>query len=427
MLIDTKTEQAGYDGVGASERPEGDGSLKASASSAPAVTMFCWCYYPFPGGGADRVMQQVAEFLVRCGWRTSVFTKTFQGIPKREMVNGVAVQRVFTLEIKRLRYFSYMTSAFLHQLFRRDPGQVLHANQFYLQVPLSLLVSRLRGMRLVVGVHGSGVAGDMQRLRRLPLGLGHLILWAGRRADAIISLTDQMKQELVIAGMAPERVVQIPNGVDCARFAPVSPERRAELRAQFGLPADWPIVLFAGRLAHPKAVDVLLRSWKKLHERNPQALLVLAGTGPLKEEMEALCHELGLDDAVRFLGWTDKTLLLYQSADLFVLSSWSEGMSIALLESMACGLTPVVTNVAGNAALVTHEHNGLLFAPGDEEGLAQALERGLKDTALRARLAAAARETITSRFSVEQMNRRYARLYQQVWEQRHREKKEYQL
>lgn len=427
MVTDAKTEQAEYGDAGTGAAPQGDEALRAAAPSAPAVTMFCWCYYPFPGGGADRVMQQVAEFLVRCGWRASVLTKTFKGIPRRETVNGVDVQRVLTLEIPRVRFFSYLTSAFVRQLFRHSPGQVLHVNQFYLHVPLAIWLGRLRGMRVVVGVHGSGVAGDMQRLGRLPLGLGRWILRAGERSDAIISLTEQMTRELLAAGMPPARVVQIPNGVDCARFAPVSPERRAELRAALGLPPERPIVLFAGRFSSEKAIDVLLRAWQNVHERCPEALLVMAGTGPLHAEMQALSHALGLDDAVRFLGWTDQVLPLYQAADLFALTSWSEGMSIALLEAMACGLPPVATEIPGNTDLVTQEQNGLLFTPGDKAGLAAALERGLSDTVLRARLAASARETITSRFSVEQMNRRYARLYQQVWEQRQQQQKGYQL
>lgn len=427
MLTGANTKPTEYNSAGATEALPDAEALQPLGSPAPAVTMLCWLYAPFPGGGADRVMQQVAEFLVRCGWRTSVFTKTLKGLPKRETIQGVAVQRVFTLELPLVRYTSFMTSAFVRQVFRRDPGQVLHANQFHLQVPLSLLASRLRRTCVVIGVHGSGRGGDMQRLARLPLGVGRVVLWAGRRADAVISLTTQMSEELLAAGIPADRVVLIPNGVDCALFAPVMPERRVELRAQFNLPPDRQIVLFSGRLAFPKAVDVLLRAWQRLHERNPQALLVLAGTGAQQEEMEALSHELGLDDAVRFLGWVETTRPIYQLADLFVLSSWSEGMSMSLLEAMACGLMPVVTAIPGNADLVKEEENGLLVAPGDEQAMAAALQRGLSDAPLRARLGTAARETITSRFSAELMNRRYAHLYQQVWEQRHHKQKGYQL
>ena len=236
MLTGANTKPTEYRDAGATEALPDAEALQPLGSPAPAVTMLCWLYAPFPGGGADRVMQQVAEFLVRGGWRVSVFTKTLKGLPKRETIQGVAVQRVFTLELPLVRYASFMTSAFVRQVFRRDPGQVLHANQFHLQVPLSLLASRLRRTCVVIGVHGSGRGGDMQRLGRLPLGVGRLVLWAGRRTDAVISLTTQMSEELLAAGIPADRVVLIPNGVDCTLFAPVSPERRAELRAQFNLP-----------------------------------------------------------------------------------------------------------------------------------------------------------------------------------------------
>jgi glycosyltransferase involved in cell wall biosynthesis len=403
------------------------GTLQIDAHAAPAVTMFCWLYSPSPGGGADRVMQQVAEFLVRSGWKVDVSTKTLKHLPKHEVIGGVVVRRVFTLEMPLVRYFSFMLSAVARQAFRHDPGQVLHANQFHLQVPLSLLVARLRRMRLVVGVHGSGVVGDVQRLGRLPLGLGHLVLRIGRGADAVISLTGHMSAELLGAGIPADRIVLIPNGVDCEQFAPVSPESRADLRRQLDWPLERPVVLFAARLAYQKAVDILLRSWKLVHERNPEALLVLAGTGALRAEMETFSHTLGLADAVRFLGWVETPRPLYQAADLYVLASRSEGLSMALLEAMACGLPPVVSNIPGNADVVAEAENGLLVRPEDEEALAAALERVLRDAALRARLAAAARETVERRYSADLMNRRYARLYQQVWEQRRQKLKGYQV
>jgi glycosyltransferase involved in cell wall biosynthesis len=414
-------------GADVSESVVDDAALTAEARSAPAVTMFCWLYFPFPGGGADRVLQQVAEYLVTCGGQVSVFTKALRGVPRRSVESGVQVRRVFTLELPQVRFLSFMLMACLLQLLRRAPGQVLYVNQFHLQVPLSLLVARLKRMGLVVRDCGSGVVGDVQRLGRLPLGVGRLVLRIGRGADAVISLTEHMSEELTSAGIPSDRVVLIPNGVDCQRFAPVSAERRAELRAQFDFPPDRPVVLFAARLAYQKAADVLLRSWKQVHERNPQALLALAGTGALREELEALSHALGLDDAVRFLGWVETTRPLYQAADLFVLPSWSEGMSNALLEAMACGLPPVVSRIPGNVDVVAQGQNGLLFTPGDEAELAAALERLLRDVPLRARLSVAARETVVRQYSLDLMNQRYAQLYQQVWEQRRQKQKRYQI
>jgi glycosyltransferase involved in cell wall biosynthesis len=244
--------------------------------------------------------------------------------------------------------------------------------------------------------------------------LGRWVVRSARRADAFISLTSQTTEELCAAGIARERIRQIANGVDAARFAPADPDRRAALRHQLGLPLDRPIALFVGRLKASKAADVLLHAWKSIHARHPQALLILAGDGPQRAQLEALGQELGIAESVRFLGHCNTMLALYQAADLFVLPSWSEGMSNALLEAMACGLTPVATAIPGNIDVVTDESDGLLVAPGDAAHLAAALARLLENAALRACLAAAARQTILARFSLEQTARQYADLYQHL-------------
>src|SRR5579885_663948 len=400
---------------------------KAPTPSHPAVTALCFYYYPQAGGGADRLMQRVAELLAGAGWPMTVLTQAIPGVPNREAVNGVWVRRLPILSLPGLRFFSYMASAFWQQLFQARKGrgvpsasrpagvgQVLHLNQMYLHVPLAIWLRRLRGLRVVVRVACGGPHGELARLRGLPLGLGRWVLRAARAADAIISLTDQITDELCLAGFRRERIWQIANGVDAGRFALADAQQRADLRQQLEWSPDQPVVLFAGRLEAQKGADVLLRAWKTVQARQPQALLVLAGDGSQRASLEALSQELSIAASVRFLGQRDTMLPLYQAADLFVLPSWSEGMSNALLEAMACGLAPVATAIPGNTDVVTDESDGLLATPGDAAHLATALARLLEDTALRARLAAAARQTILARFALEQTARQYAELYQHL-------------
>lgn len=391
-------------------------STKASARlpAPPRVTILCFYYYPQAGGGADRLMQRVAESLVGDGWRMTVLTQTIKGLPRQESINGVVVRRTAVWRAPGMRFLSYMASAFSSELFRRDAGQVIHLNQMYLHVPLALWLRRLRGGKVVVRVACGGPHGDLARLKGLPFGLGRWVLRAARRADAIISLTGQITEELCEAGFSRECLVQIANGIDSARFAPALPEQRDELRRQLGLPQDCPIALFAGRLESQKAADVLLRAWKQVHAHQPEALLLLAGDGSLRTELEALSRSLRIQDAVRFLGQTDHMLAWYQSADLFVLPSWSEGMSNALLEAMACGLMPAATAIPGTTEVVTHEREGLLVTPGSETELAAALERAISDEALRATLSAAARQRILDHFAIEEVVRHYAEVYQQA-------------
>lgn len=420
MVTEAENGQSGHSDAPLMQAP-GVGQPAAAGAGAllfPPVTMLCFYYYPRAGGGADRLMQRVAEVLAGRGWRVAVLTQTIPGQPKEELVNGVRVRRLFLLPLPGLRFFSYMLAAFWYQLTRRDAGQVLHLNQLYLHVPVALWLRRLRGLRVVVRVACGGPHGEIARLNGLPLGIGRWVLRAARRADAIISLTDQITEELLGAGFARERMVLVPNGVDAARFAPISPEQRAALRKQLGLPLERPIAFFAGRFEAQKAVDVLLGAWQQVQAQHPEALLLLAGDGSLRGALEQLSRDLEITETVRFLGYTEQMLAYYQASDVFVLPSWSEGMSNALLEAMACGLAPVATAIPGNTDVVTHERDGLLVKAGDRHALAEALTRLLSDPSLRQQIATGARQTITGRFALEQTAEAYARLYQQLGQQR---------
>lgn len=413
-MIDANKTSESQQMKAAPEASEPYTDANACLFAPPTVTILCFYYYPQAGGGADRLMQRVAESLAGAGWRMTVLTQAIKGLPRQESINGVLVRRTAVWRAPGMRFFSYMASALSAEALRRDAGRVIHLNQMYLHVPLALWLRRLRRERVIVRVACGGPHGDLARLRGLPFGLGRWVLRAARRADAIISLTDQITEELCEAGFRRERIVQIANGIDSARFAPALPEQRDELRRQLDLPQDCPIALFAGRLESQKAADVLLRAWKQVHAHQPEALLLLAGDGSLRTELESLSRSLGIQDAVRFLGQTDHMLALYQSADLFVLPSWSEGMSNALLEAMACGLMPVATAIPGTTEVVTHEREGLLVTAGSETELAAALERSISDEALRASLSATARQRILDHFTIEQVARRYAEVYQQV-------------
>ena len=154
------------------------------------------------------------------------------------------------------------------------------------------------------------------------------ILWAAKRADAIITVCNALRDEVVGMGIAAERVVSLRNGVDLDLFRPI--ERTPN--AMFTL-------LAVGHLVPVKAQDLIIGALPLL----PGVRLVLAGDGPDRAKLEALARELGVTERVIFLGAVPQAQLRshYGNADALVLSSSREGWANVLLEAMACG-TPVV-------------------------------------------------------------------------------------
>ena len=175
-----------------------------------------------------------------------------------------------------------------------------------------------------------------------------------RRADAAIVLSTAFRDILTSRfGVAGDRVHVIPGGVEANRFAHHTP--RFECRERLGWPLDRPIVLCVRRLVRRVGIDTLVEAALDVKRRVPTALILIAGTGPLREELEARIKTLSLGDTVRLLGFVrDEDLpIAYRAADLTVVPTASlEGFGLVTVESLASGTPCLVTPVGGLSEVV---------------------------------------------------------------------------
>jgi 1,2-diacylglycerol 3-alpha-glucosyltransferase len=181
----------------------------------------------------------------------------------------------------------------------------------------------------------------------------------------------------------------ISNPIDTACFHPPAPGERQALKARLGLGRA--TVLFAGRLAREKRIDVLLRALPALRQAVPEAELVLAGHGSARGALETLARDLGVAAHVRFTGTLrhDALAELCRAADVFALASTSESQSMVLLQAMSAGLASVGARHGPLVEYITPEV-GLLAEPGQPEAFAQALAGLLRQPDLRAAMEAQA-------------------------------------
>jgi sugar transferase (PEP-CTERM/EpsH1 system associated) len=231
-----------------------------------------------------------------------------------------------------------------------------------------------------------------------------------------IALSGQIERYLhERVGIAPSRIERICNGVDCRRFQP-----SARAREAFPHPAlrDPGLVLVGavGRLEPVKDQLALARAFVAALARDPAARaylrLVIVGSGSLRPAIEAVLADAGASDFAWLAGERDDVAALLPALDVFVLPSQAEGISNTLLEAMACGLPAIATDVGGNGELVEHGVSGELVRAGDVDAIADALLRLGRDPGQRRQLGATARERAVSRFSLDEMVRRYAALYE---------------
>ncbi|UTW57589.1 glycosyltransferase [Kordiimonas sp. SCSIO 12603] len=193
-----------------------------------------------------------------------------------------------------------------------------------------------------------------------------MICEATAAAQHIITVSNNLKRDLIEMGVDGNKVTTLRNGVDLARF---QEKRRSELRSQYG---SKPTMVFAGWLIPRKRIDLVLEVTKLI----PDLQTVIAGDGPLKAEMESRATSLGIADRVFFVGQKTPEQMpeIYSSGDILLLPSDREGWANVLLEAMACG-TPVVTRSIGGAPdLITDDVAGRVVDSEEPIDIAEAVK-----------------------------------------------------
>jgi glycosyltransferase involved in cell wall biosynthesis len=196
-----------------------------------------------------------------------------------------------------------------------------------------------------------------------------------RRAARVYPLSRFMAERVEkIHAIPPAAIRVVPGGVETDRFVP-APDRAA-VRRRLGHPPDAPVLFTLRNLEPRMGVERLIRAMPAVIARHPDALLVVGGSGPLAGQLTALTETLGLTASVRFTGFIPEADLPfhYQAADVFVIPTLAlEGFGLPILEAMASGTPVLGSRVGAITELVEPLGRELLFAPGDEEGIARTL------------------------------------------------------
>jgi glycosyltransferase involved in cell wall biosynthesis len=294
----------------------------------------------------------------------------------------------------------------LRRLVTHTGATVVHAHGYKADVYLYLALRGLPAPAIVSTCH---TWYDNDLALRLYGALDRFVL---RRYARVAAVSEEVRQRLLAAGVCPDRVALIRNGIDLGPFeAPVRPSLQSEARPlRVGL---------VGRLEREKGVDLFLSAAAEVLKALPLTQFVVAGDGPDREKLQALIEELGIGRNARLLGRQEDMPALYASLDLLVSASRQEGLPIVLMEAMASRLPLVATAVGAVPDLVLPEKTGLLVAAEDVPALTQAMLRLLREPDTRARLAHAARERVAGEFSAKRMTTDYLHFYEQAMKENH--------
>ncbi|MCC6457174.1 MAG: glycosyltransferase family 4 protein [Caldilineaceae bacterium] len=189
---------------------------------------------------------------------------------------------------------------------------------------------------------------------------------------------------------------------------------RGQLRRELATPEEAPVVLFVGSLSPEKRVDRLLRAAQGVHRQIPNLHLWIVGDGPQRQQVQAQAEAAGLAHNVRFTGIREDVTSIMAAADLFVLTSDTEGIPATILEAGAQGLPVVATKVGGIPECVIENETGLLVDPEAEAELASSILKLLHNPALRLAMGARAAQWVRANFEIEKIAQQYLAFYEQV-------------
>lgn len=354
--------------------------------------------------GTERHVLELARALPREKADVTVVVFSHGALVERLRQSGIDV-RVF----RRRSRFDLALLFRLALFFRTGGFDVVHGHP----ERIACLAAKLAGVHAVLMTYH--LVGPQSAGLKKPRTLSVLAEKARATVvDATIAVSRSDAEFLVRSfGRNPEAVTFIANGMNVAQ--PAGGNRQSLLR-DLRIDPSARLVVTAARLSRQKGVEYVVRAMKRVSEKAPGAVLVVAGEGELEAELRAAAARLGLAGSVVFAGYREDVLELVSVSDVFVLPSLWEGMPYALLEAMLLARPVVTTTVCSE--VVEDGRTGLVVPPRDETALAGAILKLLARPDEASRIGLAGRERVLAAFSAGRMAGETLELYERVLSRR---------
>lgn len=347
-------------------------------------------------GGAERQVLDLADRFV-CGGHVVRIAYLTGPVLLRPVCDSVGLS---DLRVKKSIFGLFIGLFNLVALIREFRPDVVHSHMVHANILSRLSRILVRFPRLICTAHSNNEGG---RLRML----------AYRVTDALADCSTNVSVEAVAAfeknkAVPAGRMIPVLNGVDVEKFKPDILARQ-QLRGELGLTGK-KVFVAVGRLVDAKDYPNLLRSFVSVYEREPDAVLLIVGGGPLENQLEELAFEFGISKAVRFLGVRHDVPKVLNAADIFVLSSAWEGFGLVVAEAMATELVVVATDCGGVAEVIGE--CGFLVPACNSQELAKAMldALALKEDEI-AEIGKSSRKRVVDKYSLDAVVRRWIEIY----------------
>jgi len=230
----------------------------------------------------------------------------------------------------------------------------------------------------------------------------------------IVAISDQVKKEILDAGIPDNKISIIDNGINLLRFEEQFDTK--EIRKQFGIPLESQVIGTVGRLDLEKGHHILLEAAKIVIQKNPSTFFVIVGDGYLKNDLKSRAEQLKIEDHILLPGIIKEVPKILSVFDVFVLPSLTEGLPMALLEAMAAKKPVIASRVGAIPKVIIDNETGILIKPGNANELSKAVIDLLQDKFKADLITKNAYNKIVQEFSSSRMAKQYINIYENMLE-----------
>jgi len=427
---------------------KGKGTLSRSEVKLK-MAVLVYEYPPKIVGGLGTYAAEITRRFVLLDHDVTIFTMNDDtgSLPTRELWRGIEIHRPLHVDVSdslpdviaedvrkwgrgihlfsKILVYNYLTASKMVNELVRSEGflyDIVIAHD-WLSAMGSIAIKRELDLPFVFHVHSTEKGRTMGNGSEV---VSNIEFRAAQTADMIVTVSNAMKDELIGLGFPAEKIRVVPNGVDPQKYSrdQVSDDKVREVRQQYGVKDNDPMVLFLGRLVWVKGVDKLITAMPHVLQKVPNAKLVIVGLGDMREYLERLVQNLKLQDAVKFRFEfipEEERIAHYASCDVAAFPSIYEPFGIVALEAMSMEKPVVVgaSGVSGMREVVVHsgpEQCGFHVNPNDPTDIAWGIVNAVQDPKQKLQLGQNGRKRVLQEFTWDIIAKKTIQLYNELLE-----------
>lgn len=355
--------------------------------------------------GAEKVLLSLTDCGNKFGLKSFVGAVKNLHNPHLEIIEEAKKTGLNSVVFESRGRFDLATIFRIVRFLKENDINIIHTHNYKSDL-LGMLAAVISGKKWIATNH---VWHGFDRKLRFYEGLDAFVL---RFARKIIAVSDEIQRDLIKKGVPQQKIRVIYNGINIQQLCPTTSSNG--LRRSLGINDTDVVVTNIGRLSPEKGHEVLLKAAEEITAKNAQVKFLIVGDGQLTQKLKSYAQDSGLGGKVVFTGIRSDIADILRASDIYVNSSFIEGLPITILEAMAAQLPIVATKVGAVPKVIKNGVNGILVEAGDIRGLSKAILSLVSHADKRKALAMQAYSDVNSDFSVERMCQQYIQIYQEL-------------